>query len=296
MNETITVQTEGLKKKLHVPLPKEEDIPEGELSNLVKAHEKRLMDMLGTVCKKILSGIMANKWSWPFNAPVDVNVYKDYLDKVATPMDFGTIKKNLDTGRYRHPEQFVEDVRLVFNNARMYNKPGSDVHVMAKTLQEKFEDRYAASIVPRIVEETKRKDAEKLECRRRMAERAALGGREQADGECAALIQSIDSLISDIDIEKIKAAASCAPVDRKTKEDICQKIQVLPEEEFGHVLGIITHHYPGVRSSTEIAFDIETLDALCLRQILDYLRHYDEKNSTGAWPPPALLSSSSLPA
>jgi hypothetical protein len=26
-------------------------------------------------------------------------------------------------------------VRLVFDNARLYNKPGSDVHVMANTLQ-----------------------------------------------------------------------------------------------------------------------------------------------------------------
>lgn len=248
--------------------------------------------MLSTVCKKILNGIMGNKWSWPFNAPVDVNVYKDYLEKVSKPMDFGTIKRNLDTGQYRHPEQFVEDVRLVFNNARMYNKPGSDVHVMANTLQEKFEDRYAASIVPRIVEETKRKDAEKLECRRRLAEQAALGGREQADGECAALIQVIDSLISDIDIEKMKAAASCTPVDRKTKEAMCQKIQLLPEEEFGKVLGIIMHHYPGVKSSTDISFDIETLDALCLRQILEYMEHLERGDGHKEWPPSALISSS----
>ena len=288
----VILQTKAMEHRLHVPLPSEEAIPLEELVRIEKTHERRLLDMLVTVCKKILNSIMSNKWSWPFNSPVDVNVYKDYLEKIKIPMDFGTIKRNLDTCVYSHPEQFVEHVRLVFNNARMYNKPGSDVHVMATTLQEKFEDRYAASIVPRIVEETKRKDAEKLACRHRMAEQAAMGGREQADGECAALIQAIDSLLSDIDIEKLKAAACCTPVDRRTKEKICEKLQILPEEEFGKVLGIVMHHYPGVRSSTEVAFDVETLDALCLRQIMDYLNHVETHGNdpNSSWPPAAFIS------
>lgn len=36
---------------------------------------------------------------------------------------------------YKHPDTFLADVRLVFTNARAYNKPGSDVFVMANTLQ-----------------------------------------------------------------------------------------------------------------------------------------------------------------
>lgn len=38
-------------------------------------------------------------------------------------------------GHYRTPDEFLEDVLLIFNNARTYNKPGSDVHVMANTIQ-----------------------------------------------------------------------------------------------------------------------------------------------------------------
>lgn len=82
------------------------------------------------------------QWSWPFNAPVDLRQYPDYLALVAHPMDFGTIKRRIDAGcagggagGYRHPDEFLADVRLVFDNARLYNKPGSDVHVMANTLQ-----------------------------------------------------------------------------------------------------------------------------------------------------------------
>lgn len=289
--EDLLSETDALAKQLHVPVPTEAEIPLVEKIQLKKAHEKRLTDMLGTVCKKILTVIMSNKWALPFNAPVNTNIYGDYLQKIKVPMDFGTIKRKLDGGMYKHPEQFVEDVRLVFNNARTYNKPGSDVHVMASTLQEKFEDRYTASIVPRLVEEVKRTDADMMECRQGIAERAALGGRERADGECAGLIQAIDSLISDIDMEKLKAAARCQPVDRASKERICEHLKELPEEDFGKVLGIVTHHYPGVKTSKEVSFDVETLDALCLRQIMDYVEHLKHNGPNDTWPPQAFTSS-----
>lgn len=289
--EDLLSETDALAKRLHVPIPTEAEVPLVEKIQLKKAHEKRLTDMLSTVCKKILTFIMSNKWALPFNAPVNTNIYGDYLEKIKTPMDFGTIKRKLDGGIYKHPEQFVEDVRLVFNNARTYNKPGSDVHVMASTLQEKFEDRYAASIVPRLVEEVKRTDADMMECRRGIAEKAALGGRERADGECAGLIQAIDSLISDIDTEKLKAAARCQPVDRASKERICEQLKELPEEDFGKVLGIVTHHYPGVKTSKEVSFDVETLDALCLRQIMDYVEFLKHKGTNDTWPPQAFTSS-----
>ena len=203
--EDLFGEASTLQRRLNVPLPDEAAIPAEELETLERLHEKRLADMCGTICKKILAGIMAHKWSFPFNRPVDMKMYPDYSKKVDRAMDFGTIKANVEKNVYTHPEAFVEDVRLVFRNARSYNDPGSDVHAMARTLQEKFEDRYAASIVPRLVEAQKQRDADKIELRRRMAEQKALGGRERADGECAAIIQAIDSLLADVDIEKIKA-------------------------------------------------------------------------------------------
>lgn len=75
------------------------------------------------------------QWSWPFNHPVDTKVYKDYLVVVETPLDFTTITRRINSGYYRHPDTFLAEVRLVFTNARAYNKPGSDVFVMANTLQ-----------------------------------------------------------------------------------------------------------------------------------------------------------------
>lgn len=39
------------------------------------------------------------QWSWPFNAPVDLRQYPDYGLMVTNPMDFGSVKKRIDTGR-----------------------------------------------------------------------------------------------------------------------------------------------------------------------------------------------------
>ena len=285
-----------LERRLHVPLPEESAIPAEELEALDRLHEKRLADMVSTVCKKILTNIMANKWSWPFNSPVDMKMYPDYAQKVEEPMDFGRVRKGLETGAYKHPEQFVEHVRLVFRNARSYNKPGSDVHVMAKTLQEKFEDRYAASIVPRLVEAQKQRETDKIELRRRMAEQKALGGREMADGECASLIEAIDSLLADIDIEKIKAAAACTPVPRREKEKLVERFRDMDESVLAKALGIIVHHYPGIRGPNEVAFDVETLDSLCLRQVLSYVSGVEEKGiqEGNRWPPKAFIETKKL--
>lgn len=38
------------------------------------------------------------QWCWPFNQPVDTNIYRDYMTVVKTPMDFGSVKKNIDRG------------------------------------------------------------------------------------------------------------------------------------------------------------------------------------------------------
>jgi hypothetical protein len=78
--------------------------------------------------------ICISQWAFPFNEPVDLERYPDYLKAVLEPMDFGTIKAKIDAGTYVQPGQFNTDMRLVFGNAHKYNAPGSDVHHMASTL------------------------------------------------------------------------------------------------------------------------------------------------------------------
>lgn len=45
----------------------------------------------------------------------------DYFEIITEPMDFGTIKRKLQNGKYSTDTEFVNDVLLVFNNCYRYN-------------------------------------------------------------------------------------------------------------------------------------------------------------------------------
>ena len=51
----------------------------------------------------------------------------DYLEIIKQPMDLGTIQKNIEEHVILSRDDFAAAVRLVFDNAFKYNKPGDDV-------------------------------------------------------------------------------------------------------------------------------------------------------------------------
>jgi hypothetical protein len=74
--------------------------------------------------------------------PIKLNI-PDYPVIVKQPMDFGTIKSNLESGVYESPDAFAEHVRLVFRNAIAYNQlRDNPVHIAARELSSRFEDRF----------------------------------------------------------------------------------------------------------------------------------------------------------
>ena len=70
-------------------------------------------------------------------------------------MDFSTVKNKMeakdDTG-YKNVREMFADVKLIFKNAMKYNDEKRDVHVMAKTLLGKFEEKWLG-LLPRVAEE-----------------------------------------------------------------------------------------------------------------------------------------------
>ncbi|WOL03680.1 transcription factor GTE9 [Canna indica] len=98
--------------------------------------------MLMKQCETLLRRLMNQKHGWVFNTPVDVVKLKipDYFQVIKHPMDLGTIKTRLESGSYySSPWDFVSDVRLTFTNAKTYNPPGNDVHIMADVMSRFFE-------------------------------------------------------------------------------------------------------------------------------------------------------------
>ena len=65
----------------------------------------------------------------PFHSPVNPEELglPDYFNVIKKPMDLSTIKKRLEDGTYTNPQEYVDDMWLMFNNAWTYNKKTSKV-------------------------------------------------------------------------------------------------------------------------------------------------------------------------
>lgn len=298
--EFLAREVERVRAELEVPLPQLSELPEAERLQLETARRKRLTELLGNHCKKTLGHITSHKWSWPFNAPVDLRQYPDYLALVAHPMDFGTIKRRIDAGcagggagGYRHPDEFLADVRLVFDNARLYNKPGSDVHVMANTLQERFEERYAQAVSPKVAEEAAISRMQHEEAARRHLE-ASGRSTDALEQHCAVLIKYIDEVSACILDARSAAAALCKPVSRAEKEALVRALNTMPQEQFEAAVGLVMSHHPGLQAYDDFGFDLDALDALSLRQMQSFVRACEaaaaEARERGAPPPSGAAS------
>ncbi len=93
--------------------------------------------------EKALATIMKHKNAYPFNDPVDPIAHgcPDYFNRIANPMDFGTIQKNIERGNhYKTALDIANDVRLVASNCREYNGRTHRFAIWATELEKKFEN------------------------------------------------------------------------------------------------------------------------------------------------------------
>ena len=86
----------------------------------------------------VMKAILKHKYAWPFQSPVDGIQFPDYYKIIKHPMDFGTIKKQLEQHYYHSAKECIEDFNTVFTNCYTYNKAGEDVEIMGRTLNKLF--------------------------------------------------------------------------------------------------------------------------------------------------------------
>jgi bromodomain and WD repeat domain-containing protein 1/3 len=91
-----------------------------------------------TLAKSIIDEIYSHEDSYPFIDAVDTDMYPDYLNVISHPMDLSTVNSRLIDGYYPTPAGFVNDVNLIFNNAKSYNREKSQIYKMASELQNLF--------------------------------------------------------------------------------------------------------------------------------------------------------------
>nr|KJB48051.1 hypothetical protein B456_008G052200 [Gossypium raimondii] len=159
MELTITKSASAFKEKVKEKQLTGLEKQQQEASQREAAALKRMQELMRQFAT-ILRQITQHKWAHPFMHPVDVEGLglHDYYEIVQKPMDFGTIKSKMEakdgTG-YKNVREIYSDVRLVFKNAMKYNDERHDVHIMAKTLLEKFEEKWL-QLLPKVAEEEKR--------------------------------------------------------------------------------------------------------------------------------------------
>uniref|UniRef100_A0A8R1I4V8 Uncharacterized protein n=1 Tax=Caenorhabditis japonica TaxID=281687 RepID=A0A8R1I4V8_CAEJA len=90
---------------------------------------------------QLLELMIEHRMSTPFRNPVDLNEFPDYEQTIKRPMDLSTISQKVDRLEYRYLRQFVNDVNLMFENAKTYNPRDHAVFKCAETMQEVFEKK-----------------------------------------------------------------------------------------------------------------------------------------------------------
>jgi len=88
-------------------------------------------------CKRISAGleqVMALAIAEPFNYPVDLTLYPDYMLEIEYPMDFSLVKSRLDNQFYRRVTAIQFDVRYLATNTECYNRPKTDIVKNARIL------------------------------------------------------------------------------------------------------------------------------------------------------------------
>lgn len=96
-------------------------------------------DMLDyKACIDMLVELMRHPSSWPFLVPVSKKDAPGYHQKIKKPMDFGTIRSNLNYMKYKNNQEFVHDLYLVLNNCWLFNPKSSPEFKAADVLQKEI--------------------------------------------------------------------------------------------------------------------------------------------------------------
>lgn len=104
-------------------------------------------------CMSTIRNLKKMRDATPFLRPVDIiglNI-PHYPSIIKTPMDFSTIDRKLiashpikpdlneDAPRYYNADEFIADVRLIFQNTATFNGPDHVVTAMGKRVQDVFD-------------------------------------------------------------------------------------------------------------------------------------------------------------
>ena len=102
-----------------------------QLSNLPILNEDNIK------LKSIIDSLEKDPRAFDFLVPVDYIAFglTDYPVIIKKPMDLGTLKSNLKSGKFSSIGEFLDDLQLIWTNCKTYNMEGSEIWKLAQTLE-----------------------------------------------------------------------------------------------------------------------------------------------------------------
>lgn len=93
-------------------------------------------------CLSILDKLTSYHISFMFLTPVNPerDQCPDYFQKIKHPMDLQTVRQKLESNEYATVSQFKDDVKLIWDNAILYNGKKSLITLLAKQMQIIFKE------------------------------------------------------------------------------------------------------------------------------------------------------------
>lgn len=262
-------------------------------------------------CLDILKDLSKQPQAMWFNEPVDyikLNI-PDYPTIIKEPMDFRTIRLNLERNAYKSPEEFAENVRLTFRNAITYNSlRDNPVHIAAREMSNRFEEKYRIMMsqlgsvpgVPGDYETSPRgiqsKKSKKVSTGQ--TKRTSLGPRTlDSVATAPAVMEDKNSMIMDLqrkitemqsEITQLRSVVTkepkaqgqtkkktTIPLSLEEKRALIAQIYKLPPDRMSRVVDLIQSALPPTDRADgddEVEISLDEVDTATLRKLQDYVQ------------------------
>jgi len=127
----VKIEAAPVPKQAVQVLPTEEEL----------AEQRMIQERICKECSAVLTKIMSHEASRAFREPVNWREMRcfDYPKVVKNPIDLGTIQKRLLALKYKSAEEFSRDVRMVWANAKLWNKKNTIFYATAASCNDMFE-------------------------------------------------------------------------------------------------------------------------------------------------------------
>ena len=188
---------------------------------------------------KLIDIVSIDPQAFEFLEPVDyvgLNIL-DYPSIVTHPMDLGTVKENILTGKYSAVGEVLSDIDLIWSNCRKYNESSSEICRMALHCEKVFKKNYDKLFRGKIILTKLGRNLNEAEGDNSVVESITMN-------EKILLGKRIRSLSSEELAHLIKYIVSENPriLEDVDKENLQIKIDLLSKSAYNKMLGVINKY------------------------------------------------------